>query len=62
MNIEVFPGDENKTVSYIDRRNSLLQKMKKENWDIEEQKIKKPLKQKQKVYYVDFSKTRNKFN
>lgn len=56
MNIEVFPGDENKTVSYINRRNSLLQRMKRENWDIEEQKIKKPLKQKQKTYYAYFNK------
>lgn len=62
MNIEVFPGDENKTESYIRRRNLLLNKMKKDNWDFEDIKIKKPLKQKKQVYYIDLIKTRNKFN
>lgn len=59
-----FPGDENKSESYLFRRDWLLDRMKKTNWNVEEKistsnkgRKPKPIPKPQ----IDLTKPRNKF-
>lgn len=54
-----FPGDENKSESYLRRRNLLLGLMKNHRWDDVDDRPRKPLKQKVAINFIDPTKYRN---
>jgi hypothetical protein len=54
-----FPGDENKSESYLRRRNLLLGLMKNQRWDAVDDRPMKPLKQKVEINFIDPTKYRN---
>ena len=54
-----FPGDENKSESYLRRRNLLLGLMKNQRLDDVDDRPRKPLKQKVAINFIDPTKYRN---
>lgn len=61
MDKNIFKGDENKSESYLRRRDLLLGLMKRERWCDIDDRPRRPLKIKPPTNFVDISKRRNQF-